>query len=99
MANVVIVSKHLFYNNSGIDTSMVLSSSDIIPFSNMQKAIEFVEEQIKYVYATEEKFERYEYTKEECKYNDAIEIITYSQQTYNKRNIRHSYRIMKKKIE
>lgn len=99
MANVVIVSKHIFYNNSGIDIAMGSSASDFNAFTNMDKAVEFVEEQIKYLYADEAKFDIYNYTKSECVCQGVSEMIVYSQQLYNKDNIRHSYRIMKKKIE
>ena len=99
MANVIIVSKHFFYNHSGTDIAMGSSASDFNAFSNMEKAVEFVEEQIKYLYADEAKFEVYNYTKNECVYQGVSEMIVYSQRLYNKDNIRHSYRIMKKKIE
>ena len=99
MANVVIVSKHLFYNHSGIDIAMGSSASDFNVFSNMEKAVEFVEEQIKHLYANEAKFDVYKYTKNECICQGVSEMIVYGQHLYNKDNIRHSYRIMKKKIE
>ena len=99
MANVVIVSKHLFYNNSGIDIAMGSSASDFNVFSNMNKAVEFVEEQIKYLYADETKFDVYNFSKNECICQGVSEMIVYSQQLYNQDNIRHAYRIIKKKIE
>ena len=99
MANVVIVTKHLFMNENGVNYALGMSASDFNVFSNMEKAVEFVEEQIKYLYADEAKFDVYNYTKSECVCQDVSEMIVYSQQLYNKDNIRHSYRIMKKKIE
>lgn len=99
MANVVIVSKHMFMNDNGIDYAMAVSAADIIPFSNMDKAIAYVEEQINTLYADECKFDRYDYTKDECFYQGASAMVIFSQQKYNGNKIRHAYNICKKKVE
>lgn len=101
MKNVVIVSKHLFYNNNGVDVPMGMSPSDFIVFSNMQKAEEFVEEQIK-IYLTEcdePKFDKYVYKMEDCIYQDVKAMISYSQMGYNKNGVRKAFRISKKVVE
>lgn len=99
MANVVIVSKHLFMNENNIDYAMGLSASDIIAFSNMDKAIDYVEEQIRMGFVEEGKFDRFDYSKEECMYQGVSAMVIYSQHTYNKNGIRHAFRIVKQKIE
>ena len=99
MANVVIVTKHLFMNENGVDYALGMSASDILAFSNMEKAIDYVEEQIKVAYADEPKFDRFDYGKEDCKYQGVSQMICFTQYTYNKNNIRHAFRIVKRKIE
>lgn len=101
MKNVVIVSKHLFYNNNGVDVPMGMTPSDIIVFSNMQKAEEFVEEQISMYGAEndEPKFDKYVYEKGDCIYQDVKEMISYSQMGYNKNGVRRAFRIAKKVVE
>lgn len=100
MANVVIVSKHmLYYNNDCTDTSFAVPVSDILAFSNMEKAIEYVEKQIKEVYFDEPKFDRFDYSDVECIYQGVREMIVFSQHLYNQNGIRHAFRIVKQKIE
>ena len=99
MANVVIVTKHLFMNENGVDYALGMSASDFNAFSNMDKAIEFVEEQIKYLYADEPNFDRYDWDKEDCMYQGVSQMVSYSQYSYNNRGIRTAFRIVKRKIE
>ena len=99
MANVVIVTKHLFMNENGVDYALGMSASDILTFSNMEKAIDYVEEQIKIAYADEPKFDRYDWNKEDCMYQGVSQMVSYSQYSYNNRGIRTAFRIVKQKIE
>lgn len=99
MANVVIVSKHLFMNENGVDYALGMSASDILAFSNMEKANEYVEEQIKVAYADEAKFDRFDYTNDECAYQGVKAMIVYAQHLYNKNGIRTAFRIVKQKIK
>lgn len=101
MKNVVIVSKHLFYNNNGVDVNMGMSASDIMAFSNMQKAEEFVEEQIS-MYSTNDdtlKFDKYVYEMEDCICQGAKAMISYSQMGYDKNGVRRAFRIVKREVE
>ena len=103
MKNVVIVSKHLFYNNNGVDAPMGMSASDIIVFSNMQKAEEFVEEQISLYYtanvAPKLAFDKYVYEMEDCICQGAKAMISYSQMGYDKNGVRRAFRIVKREVE
>lgn len=101
MKNVVIVSKHLFYNNNGVDVNMGMTASDIVVFSNMQKAEEFVEEQISMYSANDDalKFDKYIYEMGDCIYQDVKEMISYSQMGYDKNGVRRAFRIAKKVVE
>lgn len=103
MANVFIVTEHLFYNQNGIgDIPFAMSVTDISTFTNKDKALEYVETLIQEKLAdspfVEPKFDRYEYTKEDARNFGVEEIIVYSQSTYNSNNVRKSYRIVKQKI-
>lgn len=101
MKNVVIVSKHLFYNDNGVDVNMGMTASDIMAFSNMQKAEEFVEEQISMYSATDDalKFDKYVYEMEDCIYQGAKAMISYSQMGYDKNGVRRAFRIVKREVE
>jgi hypothetical protein len=101
MANVIIVSKHLFYNDNGVDVSMGMTASDIMAFSNMQKAEEFVEEQISMYGANDDtlKFDKYAYEMEDCICQGAKAMISYSQMGYDKNGVRRAFRIVKRVIE
>jgi hypothetical protein len=99
MANVVIVTKHLFMNENGVDYALGMSASDILPFSNMEKAVDYVEEQIKVAYADEPNFDRYDWSKEECMYQGVSQMVSFSQYSYNNRGIRTAFRIVKRKID
>ena len=99
MANVVIVSKHLFMNENGIDYAMGMSASDIVTFSNMDKALDYVDLQIRFVDVDEPKYDRFEYSKEECNYQGVSAMIVFTQNTYNKNGIRHAYRIVKQRVK
>jgi hypothetical protein len=101
MKNVVIVSKHLFYNNNGVDVPMGMTASDIMAFSNMQKAEEFVEEQISMYSANDDalKFDKYVYEMEDCIYQGAKAMISYSQMGYDKNGVRRAFRIVKREVE
>jgi hypothetical protein len=97
-----IVVKQLFYKGeSGFDTAMPTSASDIVTFSNWDKAVEFVEEQMAYYLSAEnhyeDKFELYDYNKDECKYQGVEKMRIYAQENYNYNNIRHCFRITKQK--
>jgi hypothetical protein len=101
MKNVVIVSKHLFYNNNGVDVPMGMTASDIMAFSNMQKAEEFVEEQISMYSANDDtlKFDKYVYEMEDCICQGAKAMISYSQMGYDKNGVRRAFRIVKREVE
>ena len=103
MKNVVIVSKHLFYNNNGVDAPMGMSASDIIVFSNMQKAEEFVEEQISLYYTANDApklaFDKYVYEMADCICQGAKTMISYSQMGYDKNGVRRAFRIVKREVE
>ena len=102
MKNVVIVSKHLFYNDNGVDVNMGMSASDIMAFSNMQKAEEFVEEQISLYYTANDdalKFDKYVYEMADCIYQGAKAMISYSQMGYDKNGVRRAFRIVKREVE
>ena len=101
MANVVIVSKHLFFKENGFDYPMGMSASDILSFSNLEKAESYVAELIKQYNMDdgEPDFAYYEYSKEEC-FNQGVKTMqVYSQRGYNKRNVRTAFRIVKREIE
>ena len=101
MKNVVIVSKHLFYNNNGVDVNMGMTASDIMVFSNIQKAEEFVEEQILMYSANDDtlKFDKYVYEMADCIYQGAKAMISYSQMGYDKNGVRRAFRIVKREVE
>ena len=101
MKNVVIVSKHLFYNNNGVDVNMGMSASDIMAFSNIQKAEEFVEEQISMYSANDDtlKFDKYVYEMADCICQGAKAMISYSQMGYDKNGVRRAFRIVKREVE
>ena len=102
MANVYIVVKHMFYSNDCcFDTAMPTSASDIITFSNWDKAVEYVTEQIEFYLSSnhqEDKFTLYDYSKDECKYQGVEKMRIYAQEKYNYNNVRHCFRITKQKI-
>ena len=100
MANVVIVSKHLFMNDNGVDYALGTNASDIITFSNLKKAEEYVAEQIDIYNKDEDEpsFDYYEYKKEYCFYQGVKAMQVYSQLGYNKNGIRKAFRITKQEI-
>lgn len=101
MANVVLVSKHQSMCDNGFDSVFGMSASDILAFSNMDKAIAFVEEQIAIRLKgddSEGKFDKYTYTKAECLFQGVKEMIVYAQVAYNGNGVRTAYRIVKQSI-
>ena len=99
--NYIVVKQMFYLNDSCFDTAMSTFASDIITFSSWDKAIEFVEDQISFYNVVEEhnedKFEIYDYNKDECMYHGVEKMKIYAQQKYNYNNIRHCFRITKQK--
>lgn len=86
MANVYVVEKDIFFGNKRGGFSL----DDIKIFSNKEKAIEFVEKEIKDV---KPKFDKYDYQYDMCK-----DMLIYSQNECNENGVKHTFRIFKNKI-
>ena len=95
MANVYIVEKEVFFKNELVGEVKGISAiNDISCFSNKEKAIEFVEKEIKkYQLQNEPKFDKYDYL-----YDMNIDMVSYAQNDFNVIGVKRTYRIIKKKI-
>lgn len=95
MANVYVVEKEVFFKNESVGEVKGISAiNDITCFSNKEKAIEFVEKEIKkYYLQNEPKFDKYDYT-----YDMNIDLISFCQNDFNVIGVKRKYRIIKKKI-
>ena len=100
--NYIVVKQMFYKGESGFDIAMPTSASDIVTFSNWDKAVEFVECEVFYYRSLDEnhyedKFEIYDYAKEECQYQGVEKMKIYAQENYNYNDIRHCFRITKQK--
>lgn len=95
MANVYVVEKDVFFKNDTIgETKGISSIDDINCFSNKEKAIEFVEQEVKKLQSQgEPKFDKYDYL-----YDMNIDMVSYAQNEFNVIGVKRKYRIIKKKI-